>query len=275
MKKVIAFIPDYNDEHATILTALAAGIPGAITRPVTQYEPCDIAIIFGGVKKSFAKTWSKEAVLERHSGRSLIMVEAGLVRRKLFYQVGWGGFAGHGDFNTEGKPLDLKRWKALGLVAEPWKFRNRNPIVVCGQLPWDVQVQDFDHIGWVQSTVRQLQGMTETPVLFRPHPLNNRPEEYGISRDIWDVRPLVQTLADASAFVTFNSTSAVDAVLAGVPTVAMDRGSFAWSVTAHDLADALVLKPFDRTRWLAELAHAQWAADEMRSGMTWKWLNEP
>ncbi len=44
-------------------------------------------------------------------------------------------------------------------------------------------------------------------------------------------------LAGARAVITFNSNTGVEAVLAGKPTVAIDEGSMAWPVTAHEIID--------------------------------------
>jgi hypothetical protein len=92
---------------------------------------------------------------------------------------------------------------------------------------------------------------------FRPHPHKRT-----------DVRPLAEDLAEAALVVTYNSNSAVDAVLAGVPAIAVDRGSMAWDVTGHVLGELRLSVPY-RAAWAHALAWKQWLPEEMASGDCW------
>lgn len=268
--KVIVFEPWYDDKHCEVLRALAEGIPDAEVRDVREYEPCDVAVIFGVVKKAYERTWSKQDVLGNHSGRSLLIVESAFVKRGEYYQVAWGGFAGHGDFRNEDMPRD--RWDSFGVQSRPWQLRPEGPIVVCGQLPRDTTVQATDHISWCRTTVNHYRPM-RGGVLFRPHPRVEDPGIYGIDEALIDTRPLDVVLDEAQAFVTFNSTAGVDAGIAGVPVVACDEGSMAWSIAAQGVGKPLIYP--SRRAWLAGLGYSQWTLDEMRRGETWRHLTRP
>lgn len=271
MTKIVVYVPDYNDEHVRVLTALATGIPGAVVRPVTAYEPCDIAVIYGGVKKSFAKTHSKQTVLDRHKGRSLIMVESGFFRRGEYYQVAWGGAAGHGDFNIDrNTPIDRFAGMVDGSFPLARAWRAPNPyglVVVCGQLQRDTQVQDTDHYKWCRTTV-DFHAAKTTRVVFRPHPREDNHRVYGVDERFIDRRPMREVLDEARMVVTYNSTAGVDAALAGVP-VRVEPG-------AGSMAEPVALNapnPWSRDRWLAGLGYSQWTLDEMREGLPWQHLN--
>lgn len=271
--KVVVYEPDYNEKHRKVLRAFAEGIPGAVVRPVTEYEPCDVAVIFGGVKKVFPPTHSKRTILDKHQGRSLLMVESAFINRGIYYQVGWGGAAGHADFNT--KPdMPLDRWYALKAPARlPFVKSSSQPIIVCGQLPRDVQVQDVDHKKWCRNVVNHYVSRGQK-VWFRPHPKIDSVGEYGVPFEYVDNRPLPDALNVARCFVTWNSTSGVDAAVAGVPVVAMDRGSISWDIASHDLDDVDFLPHHDTfAQWCAKIGYAQWTLDEMREGLTWKHLS--
>ena len=244
---------------------MADGIPECQIRRLGDYEDCDITVIFGGYKRAFSKTLPKKEILEKHKGRRLIMVEAAFHRRGEYYAVGWGGQAGNADFNNQNVPID--RWNKIGKAKE-WQPRPDGVVVVMGQLPRDVQVQDTDHIGWCKRTVTRLQAMGEQ-VIFRPHPM---------VKEDWCIKPshtgsLKDLLRMAKCVVTWNSTSAVDAILEGVPTITMDQSSIAYSITQHRLEDIKRLEYPDRTQWLAGLGYSQWTLDEMRSGEAWRHLN--
>lgn len=271
--KVVVFEPTaYNPKHCRVLRAFADGVPGAIVRDVTKYEPCDVAVLFGGVKKTFEPSWSKRAILDRHQGRSLIMIESAFVKRGEYWQVGFGGCAGNADFRSEGMPMD--RWLGFGMKGKPWQVRPDRPVIVCGQLIRDTQVQDVDHPKWCQETVAYFEALG-LPVLFRPHPKAATVEEYGVDPKYIDTRKLGLVLKIARCFVTWNSTSAVDAVINGVPVMVGDRSSISWPVGVHGLChpDDLIFPV--REPWLSGLGYAQWSAQEMREGLPWQHLMRP
>ena len=268
--KVIAFEPDYNAEHREALRAFAAGIPGAEVRPVTEYEWCDVAVIFGSVKAANPHTHSKGPIMDRHGGdRRLIMIEAAFQKRGEYYAVGWDQQAGHADFNT-GPGIPIDRWGKLGIRSKRWRTGRGGTVLVIGQLPRDTQVQNVDHLAWCQETFEFYRDRGDL-VLFRPHPMVDDPGIYGIPRGYLDFTP-IEELRDLNirCAVTWNSTFAVDAVIQGIPVIAMDKGSMAWEVASHDLT-ILDHKPL-RSRWLAKIGYAQWTLEEMRQGLPWKHL---
>jgi hypothetical protein len=67
---------------------------------------------------------------------------------------------------------------------------------------------------------------------------------------------LSDALAGAELVVTYNSNTAVDALLAGKLIHAEDEGSMAWGWK-------------DRAEWAARLAWRQFSMDEIRSGFAW------
>lgn len=270
--KVVVYEPSYNEKHRTILRAFAEGVPGAIVRDVEQYEPCDVAIIFGGVKKSFEPTWSKQKILDRHQGRSLIMIESAFVKRGEYWQVGFGGCAGNADFRSEDMPMD--RWHSFGMKGRPWQDRKDAPVVICGQLIRDTQVQDVDHPKWCRETVAFFHKLG-VPLLFRPHPKAATKTEYGVDPCHIDTHPLGAVLKRARCFVTWNSTSAVDAVINGVPVMVCDKSSISWPMGIHEIAhpDNLIFPK--REPWLAGLGYSQWSLADMKAGLPWKHLTRP
>lgn len=264
--KVNVFFPDYNLGNANVLKAMAEGIPGASLVPDTWYVGCDVAVIFGLVKRSFAPSFRKAEIIAAHGRKPLLVVERGYVHRDRYWSAGWGGINGRADFRNMSVPSD--RWNALGVELKSWRHID-GPVLVCGQVPWDVSVQDSDHIKWVRSTVSAITGMGK-PALFRPHPeAVKRGVDYDpgceTSRD-----SLEADLARAAAVVTFNSNAGVDAVIAGVPTVTMDRGSMAWDTTGHGLDNLGRIPTPDRAEWANRIAYAQWTLDEMTSGLAWQ-----
>ncbi len=267
--KVVIYLNWYNEKHCTILKAFAEGVPGAVVRDVREYGPCDIAVIFGGVKKSYEPTWAKQKIIDRHKDRSLIMIESAFVRRGQYWQVGFGGTAGNADFRSDGMPFD--RWLGFGINGNPWQYRPDSPVIVCGQLLRDTQVQYVDHRAWCRETVDYFDKLG-VPVLFRPHPRAGAEDDYTVDAKYVDIRPIDDVLNFARCFVSYNSTSAVDAIVHGVPVMVGDPSSIAWNMGVQGLAhpDSLIYPK--RRPWLSGLGYSQWGLQEMRDGLPWKHL---
>ena len=268
--KVAVYMPDYNDSHCEVLRAFAQGVPGAEVRYLSEFRPdTDVAVVFGWYKYAFEKTMLKKPIIDHYLfHRQLIVIESAFLKRKEYYQIGWNGFAGHADFKNESMPLD--RWKKLGIPVKPWQNRHKGLIVVCGQLPRDTQVQDVDHIEWCQKAFDWYFKRFGNRVVFRPHPRMESPGEYGINKKYFDTRPLREVFAYARMVVTWNSTTGVEAVVAGIPVVACNPGSMSYPVATPEFMET----PFycERDEWLSGIGYAQWTLDEMRAGLPWRHL---
>ena len=153
-------------------------------------------------------------------------------------------------------------------------MRPDGPVVVCGQLLRDVQIQDVDHPKWCRETVAYFEALG-VPVLFRPHPKMEMTGDYGVDSKYFDERPLDNILSVARCFVTWNSTSAVDAVIAGVPVMVGDKSSISWPVGFHGLChpDDLIFP--ERQPWLSGLGYSQWSMADLRAGLPWRHLTRP
>jgi hypothetical protein len=134
------------------------------------------------------------------------------------------------------------RWEKHQVPVQPW--RNGSRVVLCGQC--ETYSPHFDRLPDWYSTVRATH--------FRKHPAGDNPT--GL--------PDTRKWTDVGQAITLNSSVAVDAVMAGIPTVTMDEGSMAWDVTSHD--QTLMYKPA-RTPWLHWLAWTQWTHDEIQEGI--------
>lgn len=264
--KIVAFLPDYNPKHAEILKTFASGIPNAETSPLKEYVECDVAIIFGLVKKAYPPTHDKQVVLDRHKGRSLLVMESAFVKRGEYWAIGWGGIHGDADFNNSNVPSD--RWESFRVKTKPWRNRPDAPVLVCGQLPRDTNVQDTDHTKWCRDTVRFFQER-DVPVIFRPHPRMDDVRQYGLGDDVMIDRcpKIKKTLQYVRCAVIWNSTSGVDAAIMGVPVIACSSGAMAWPIASHKLEAIDNLRFPSRREWFASLGYSQWTLDEMRRGL--------
>lgn len=223
-------------------------------------RPADMAV-FWGVRRAPA------IALQRAAGGEVCILErAYLGDRFAWTSVSFGGrLNGRAEFRSaRDDPARLDR-HFPGLLR-PWR-REGGYALLIGQVPGDMALAPVNGslTGWYGRTAARLRRLGYD-VRFRPHPLSplRGREGRGFRSAPADLRAAI---AGAALVVTFNSNAGVDAVVAGTPAMAADRGSMAWPVTTHR-ADEEPIRP-DRRAWAARLAWCQWSLDEMRSGECW------
>ena len=215
----------------------------------------------------------RQGVRLRHMGHEVLVMERGYIAppgdpdqwRFKWTSLGWNGLNGRAKFYPKDDPARfdtnfrhlLKDWKAGG------KY-----VLLIGQVPGDASLGGMNLNAWYATTALAAAKAYNLPVRFRPHPVAIQRR---IHQDVRGVQTINGTLdeafANAAICVTFNSNTAVEAVLAGVPTVATDIGSMAHEVTSRKIGD--ILTP-DREQWAARLAWCQWTMDEIKSGAAWE-----
>lgn len=220
--------------------------------------PCDLLVLWGVRRREWIAA-------QRHAaGRmSVCILERGYVADRFAWtSVSFGGLL-NGRAEFRGPFEDPSRWdKYFSHLMHPWRSSGEYALIM-EQIPGDtavfgVNLPDFYHRAKA-AFARQM------AVRVRPHP--NLSPRQGKENIVSALRSLARDLDGAKVVVTWNSNSGVDAVLAGVPTIAIDRGSMAWDVTGHNLA-AIPPTP-DRTAWAHRIAWCQYSRDEMESGYAW------
>jgi hypothetical protein len=198
----------------------------------------------------------------RDRGANVLVMERGyLGDRFAWTSLGWNGLNGRARFPMLSDPSRFEQH--FGAALKSWKHGG-DYVLLIGQVPGDASLGGTDLSRWYRSTAAAAARAYGLPVAFRDHPK-------ALERGIRQIVPgatglggdLDSALAGAAVAMTFNSNTAVEAVLAGCPAVTLDRGSMAWPVAGHAV-DELV-RP-DREAWAARLAWCQWSMAEIRSG---------
>lgn len=157
------------------------------------------------------------------------------------------GHGRRGDHRTPDHP-DGSRWQQHGVPVLPWQSAGSRTIL-CGQCE-----TYSPHYATPAAWYAQVAAACSH---YRPHPVDRTAPEVVAGL------PQVADWQDAAEVITLNSSVAIDAVLAGIPTVTMDEAAMAWPVTGHTPGDQLIP---DRTDWLHWLAWTQWHHDEITAG---------
>lgn len=187
----------------------------------------------------------------RGEGRPWVYLDRGYFRATYGTDYSGSFRATRGAFQLDGLGLQAApaaRWRALGLALAPWQ-RGKH-VLVCP--PGDVftrAVGGFAAADWERDTLAALARATDRPVRVR-----RKGSE----------KPLAADLKGCHALVTYMSNTAVEAILAGVPTFC--TGPCAGRYVGCDLADIEDPITFDREPWAAALAANQWTLAELRAG---------
>lgn len=223
------------------------GLKVYVVHQLKHVRKCDFVACWG---------WRTGSKL-KSTGHLVLMVERGFLgdRIKTWASLGWNGLNNRATF-----PLTQdsgERFQThFGESLKTWREPNQGKYaLVLGQNPGDMSLAGRDAFSLVKDYCNQLK-MRGIEPRVRWHPVHQQPE-----------RTLDEDFENAEFSVTFNSNSAVDSVLAGVPCVTHDEGAMSWNVTSHSLDESLV-RP-NRERWLAWLAWTQWQIAEMKSGAAW------
>jgi len=207
---------------------------------------------------------------QRSKNKDVVVLETGYINRgdgeNHHYAAGINGLNGRAEFRNHFMPPD--RLGDLWVDVKPWRREGKH-ILLCGQVPWDASVDHTDHLEWLQMAAGRLRTHSTRPIRFRPHPLAQIPPIVGCEPSVASFK---EDLEDCWAVVTFNSNSAVEAAIDGIPVFAFDRGSMALPI-ANWKWDAIENPGMpNRKQWLQDLSYCQWTPKEMAEGKAWAHL---
>lgn len=320
---VILYLPDYTpvvSPGGNATMALSEGLTKLgvehEVRSAKKFrgEVADIAIVNGWTKKMIGgldephpHKQNRNSVIaaQEAAGKPAWCIERGfLLDRQVWSAMSIGGFCSSGgDFRAEGMPPD--RWEKLGLELKPWRTGG-DYILLCAQVPWDAQVDDGNHLAWLETTAKEIRKHTNRTIVFRGHPKAwRRPDPYmDLSADFWSLvtcwseprqytveakdrneiqcpptTTFEEDLACAHAVVCYNSNVATLATVAGVPVFTgapclADPIAFRDGLAFLDYAHpqhAGLLGQLERNRqqWAYDMAWKQWHVDEFREALPW------
>jgi len=213
-------------------------------------------------------------------------------------RFGWNGY-GWNDANCNNNNVGPERWNKFesktGIKFKDWKSQGGD-IIIMGQKEGDsalVRLYDKGYksfYDWVLDIIKQIRKYSDRRIIIRPHP---RGLDNGLKRTKKIVKALdnvfltenvkrggnqggeslLSDLSRAHCVITFNSLSAIEAVVQGIPVFALDPGSMVWPIAHKDLSQIENLKyDIDMQDWKNKIAYTFWNRHEVKSGETWAHL---
>jgi len=203
-------------------------------------------IITWGLPKKVNNNYKKKKKIcndyENH-----IIIERGFIKRDMYFSLGLNGFANFS--KTRHTQCLSDRFNQLDINVKSYSaYSNENGyILICGQVPWDTQVQDINYCKWLENLFSSLLKITKRKIVFRPHPTytklqkknHSKPKLYkykvfnGIFID--KIESIEESLKDAYCVIAYNSTSLIDAVIQGIPIFAMNEMSLVYNLSNNNI----------------------------------------
>jgi hypothetical protein len=161
------------------------------------------------------------------------------------------------------------RFREHGLTIQPWRKTGRYVLITTqSKLFYDFRI-GMDRLEWTRRVVAAIQQVTDREIR-----VCHKPDAKYMSRTQPHVEDFEKLIGRAWCLVTHSSSTAVGALLRGVP-VFSTAPSMASIVGLSDLSK--IEEPFypdDREQWFWNLAAQQWTKAEMSEGICWRGLQE-
>ncbi len=209
----------------------------------------------------------------RKTGRNVIVLEVGGIRRGTTWKVGINGINRDAYFGPDN--CASGREHTLSLELKPWR-ENGEFILLCGQHDKSLQWRNMPSMSnWVIQTIDEIRQYTDRPIIFRPHPRCPLPHIERGFRNVYRQDPVHipgsydnYDLAFSRIWTTvsWSSNPGPQSIIAGVPAV-VGPNSLAWDVATQTLAEIETPRMPDRSQWLCNYAYTEWTVNEIREGI--------
>lgn len=210
--------------------------------------------------------WKRVRIVNNGFKKPILVAERGyLGDRFAWTSLGWDGLNGRARFNGVHDPDRFNKHFAADL--KPWRDNSKGYALIMGQVIGDMSLVDVSIRDWYRDTATALL-KDGWDLRFRPHPESDRKghERPRVPFSQIAEGSLDEALSGAGLVVAYNSNSLTDAVMAGVPIYAGDKGSMVYSLASRDFNP---IYP-DREKRLNEIANVQWTIGELADGSAWE-----
>lgn len=208
----------------------------------------------------------------QQTGKKVIVLEVGGLKRNQLWRVGIGGINGEADFANN---IDVgNRYQQLGLELKPWQGGRGKHILICTQNPNSYQWRNMPSVDvWVKNTIKDIRDFHMDKIVVRPHPrahvgLGNLGKDVEIQYptripDTYDDVDIDTALEDVKFVVNYCTNPGIEAVINGVP-VMTGSTSLAWPVSMK--GGYMNFYEPGREEWVKQLAYIEWTVEEIAKG---------
>lgn len=273
MIKTVSYFPNQCAlNSAPVITAVLNSLKERHIEVKTNHWQCDAVIIWSVLWHGRMK--ANQAVYEhyRQSGRPVIIVEIGTLKRGVLWKISINNINGLGFFGHQTK-LNPDRPKQLGLALKSASIPKNHSILVAAQHSNSLQLQGIDQEQWLHSIIAAVQQHSDRTIIIRPHPRSKlNVDKFSKHCVLQKPQPIPNTYdqydldIDYHAVVNYNSGPGILAALGG--TRPLVHNSSLASAVAIKVSDIEKSYDVDRWQWFVELCHTEYTLEEIEQG-TW------
>lgn len=226
---------------------------------------------------------SREVFAEHHKrGAHVIYLDKGYARhKKIGVRSGWEFWrvaidAHHPTDRLGAERHAADRFERLELDVAPWRERGEHIILAGSSAKYHAFYGLKEPTTYARGLVREIREHTRRPLVYRPKPSWKEAVEIKKARYSRPPESIGAVLKDAHALVTHGSNACFEAMLAGIPTVALGP-AVAAPISSTDLSEIeepRLASEKDRYQLLHNLAYWQWTEAEMASGEAWETIGK-
>lgn len=234
---------------------------------------CDVAVIWSvlwnGRMTGNKSVWDAY----RNTGRNVIVLEVGGIRRGTTWKVGLNGISRGCYYNISSS--DNIRSSSLELKLKPWRTAGEF-ILLCGQHDKSLQWRNMPSMSnWVIKTVDTIRQYTDRPIIFRPHPRCKLDHIERSLKNVYRQEPVMLANTYDSydlkfdniwATVSWSSNPGPQSIIQGVPTF-VGPGSLAYEVSNTDFKHIENPSMPERQQWLNDYAWTEFTVEEIAKGI--------
>ncbi len=266
MKNAIYLSKGGEDPYINMF-ALGSGGRVIRTEDFNYYDSTDPIVLRGILKKKIIKQcWD--------DGRDFYFIDTGYLGNQKSDQNpnGWKYFhriVKNDLQHNEIIPRPADRFNRLKLSTSKWKTDGRKILIA---LPDEKPMKFYGWVldQWLKETIEELRKHTDRPIVIRDR-VKSRTERV-VHKSLKEALD-----DDIFALITFNSNSATEAVIHGIPAFVLAPSHAAKPVTLQDISK--IETPYypeeDKVRaWLHHLAYCQFHVDELKDGSAWRIIND-
>ena len=242
------------------------------------FDWADIVVLVGW-------TWNIPIYLRcMEKGKPFLCMADGYINRSNHFSIRSGGIHAYSKQSYNPK-CSSDRWDNLGVKLAQWRTKGNHIVIAHQHLEnywYTLQFRGYDRQQYYKEMV-DASLKTGRKVIICKH---NADEAYknnrtlkklisGFARkgcEISKYGSLRKHLKGAHCLLTFDSNSATDAVIRGVPAIVWGGKTMADEVCSHNLGDVQDPPLFDRAQWCNWIAYQQWSFSELRKGLFWSHL---
>ena len=249
----------------------------------------DVAVVFGSITRRKMDT-ERAVSIQKHrlANKKILSLDSAFfstyIRNSInspetnMFRIGVGDCVGSMPFDSANNNPDRYSHFEKTFSFEMKKPRtDGHPIMFILQTERGWQYDnEMPYKDWAREVIRQIRTHTNNTIILRAHPNHQRePLDY-ISKGFKNIQyqygerarmSLIEDLTNVGCAITHSSSAAVETLVEGIPTIALDKRCIAYDACSNNIEDVLYPEKFDwskRSDYFNKWANTTFHVDEMK-----------